>query len=260
MIDTTDPLERLRAANPVPAAEVGLIEPDAVLFHRITTGATVGAVHGPARRRRRRRLVPVFVATSVFGGAVAYAVLRDGVTRPETVACFGRADLESQTEVPSIGTAGPVEACANLWRSGAFGPVTEVPPLAVCVLPEGVAGVFPAPAGADVCTALNLVPVSTVPPQPTTTTPLAPATTVTTADLGTRVIAFRDAVTGEILGSPCVTPAAGDALVRRELQRAGLSDWSIAVNGSFTADRPCVTVSVRSEERQVVLVPSTPRR
>lgn len=258
MIDTTDPLERLRAANPVPAAEVGLIEPDAILFNRIITGATVGA--GPPRTRRRpgRRLVPALVASTVFGGAVAYAVLRDNVTKPETVACYGRADLESQTEVPAIGAAGPVEACAALWRDGAFGPVTEVPPLVACVLPTGVAGVFPATAGADVCTGLNLVPVATAPPpQPTSTTPGA---TVTTADLGTRVIAFRDAVTAEILASPCVTAAAGDELVRRELQRAGLGDWSIVVNGSFTADRPCVTVAVRSEERQVMLVPAPPRR
>jgi hypothetical protein len=263
MIDTTDPIERLRAVNPVPLAEVGLIQPDAVLFHRITTGATVAGAGAPLRRRRRRRLVPVIVAASVFGGAVAYGVLRDGVTRPELVACFGRADLEAPTEVPALVAAGPVEACAGLWRQGVFGPVTEVPPLAACVLPTGAAGVFPAMGGADVCTALNLVPISAPPPplplQPTTTPTSGQSTETTAGDLNSRIVAFRDATVGQFLSSPCVSPQAGADIVRRELDRAALRDWTV-VTGDFSADRPCATVSVRSEERQVLLVPAPARR
>lgn len=260
MIDTTDPIERLRAVNPVPLAEVGLIEPDAVLFHRITSGATVAGAGAPLRRRRRRRLIPVLVAASVFGGAVAYGVLRGGVTRPELVACFGRADLEAPTEVPALVAAGPVEACAALWRQGLFGPVTEVPPLMACVLPTGAAGVFPAMGGADVCTALNLVPISAAPLQPTTTTTTSAQSTETTAaDLNSRIVAFRDSTVGQFLASPCVSPQAGADIVRRELDRAALRDWTV-VTGEFSADRPCATVSVRSEERQVLLVPAPPRR
>ncbi len=259
MIDTTDPIERLRAVNPVPLAEVGLIEPDEVLFHRITSGATVAGAGAPLRRRRRRHLVPVLVAASVFGGAVAYGLLRDGVTRPELVACFGRADLEAPTEVPELIATGPVEACAGLWRQGVFGPVTEVPPLAACVLPTGAAGVFPAMDGADVCTALNLVPILAPPPQPTTTTMIPPATETTAGDLNSRIVAFRDATVGQFLSASCVSPQAGADIVRRELDRAALRDWTV-VTGELSADRPCVTVSVRSEERQVLLVPAPPRR
>lgn len=263
MIETTDPLDRLRAANPVPAAELSLIEADAVLFQRIVAGAApagplpAGAM-GPRRRRvRGRRLVPALAASAVFGGAVAYAVARGEVSRPETVACFERVDLAAATAAASVGEAGAVEACAGVWRRGEFGASTAVPPLVACVLPSGVAGVFPAPAGADPCTRLNLVPVEPAPaPATPSTTGPAPAPAV---DVGTRVIGFRDAVVGEFLASTCVTPEAGDAIVRRELDRAALGDWSV-VQGPAGPDRPCVTVSVRSEERQVVLVPSPARR
>lgn len=176
MIDTNDPLERLRAANPVPLAEVALLPPDPVLFDRITS-ALPGPVADRPRRRRARRLVPVLLVTSLLGGAVAYGLLRGDVASPETVACFERGDLTASVEVPSVGAAGPVEACASLWRRGALGGGTEVPPLVACVLPTGVAGVFPVTPGTDVCTALNLVPItpSPPPPPPPTTTRPGPA-------------------------------------------------------------------------------------
>ncbi len=169
MINTSDPLERLRAVNPVPPAEVALLQPDPVLFDRITSAPPARRAAPLLRRRRGRRLVPALVVTSLLGGAVAYALLRGEVTRPETVACFERADLSATTAVPKVGAAGPIEACADVWRRGTFGGVAEVPPLVACVLPTGVAGVFPATGGADVCTALNLVPIT---PTPTTSPPV----------------------------------------------------------------------------------------
>ena len=263
MIYTSDPLERLRAVNPVLPAEVALLRPDPVLFDRITSAPPVRTADPlRTRRRRRRRLVPALIVTSALGGPVAYSVLRGGVTTPETVACFERADLLATTAGVSVGAAGPVEACAGVWRRGEFGGVTEVPPLVACVLPSGVAGVFPAPTGADVCTALNLVPI-TPPPQPPPTTaapgPAPPPTQPVAADLNTRILNFRDAVLGQFVDAPCVAPATGAEIVRRELDRAGLGDWTV-VSGAFTAERPCATLSLRPEERQVLLVPGTPRR
>lgn len=256
MIEMSDPLERLRASNPVPRAAVDLLRPDPLLFDRITSAPPAPRADP---RRRRRRLVPVLAATSLVGGAVAYAVLRADVTRPERIACFERADLAAATEAPRVEAAGPIEACADLWRRGVLGSGTDVPPLVECVLPSGVAGVFPAAAGADVCTALNLVPASSAPPAPTAPAPgLAPAPP-STADLNTRILTFRDAVLAQFLDSPCMAPAAGADIVRRELDRAGLGDWTV-VSGGYTAERPCASLSFRSEERQVVLVPATPRR
>lgn len=263
MIHTSDPLERLRAVNPVPPAEVARLRPDPVLFDRITSALPVRTADPLRGRRWRRRLVPALIVTGALGGAVAYSVLRGGVTTPERVACFERADRLATTAGVSVGAAGPVEACAGVWRSGAFGDVREVPPLVACVLPSGVAGVFPATAGADVCTALNLVPItpSPAPPPPTTAPPgpAPPPTQPVAADLNTRILNFRDAVLGQFIDAPCVAPATGADIVRRELDRAGLGDWTV-VGGAFTPERPCATLSLRPDERQVLLVPGTPRR
>lgn len=261
MIETSDPLERLRAANPLPPADVALLRPDPALFDRITS-APPGPVAVRLRRRPRgRRLVPALVATSLLGGAVAYGVLRGDVSRPETVACFERADLSASTEAARVEAAGPIEACAGVWWMGTFGTGTEVPPLVACVLPSGVAGVFPVTAGADVCTALNLVPITpTQPPPPTSTTTPRPAPAPPpAADLNTRILNFRDSVVGQFIDAACIAPAAGEELVRRELERAGLGDWTIVSTG-YTAERPCATLSLHPDQRQVVLVPAPPRR
>ena len=96
MINVSDPLERLRAANPVPTGLGTLAPPDPVLFRRITALApTAVPVHSPWRRARR--LVPALLVTSLVGGTVAYALLRDDVTKPQQVACFEFADTESDT-------------------------------------------------------------------------------------------------------------------------------------------------------------------
>jgi hypothetical protein len=151
-------------------------------------------------------------------------VLWKDVTRPETVACYETADLDASAEIISVGAGGPVETCAELWRRGALEGRTDAPPLVACVLDTGVAGVFPAAA----------------------------------ADLNTRIVAFRDAVVPQFLDAQCMAPATGVDIVRRELDRAGLGDWTVASTG-FTTERPCATLSLRTEERTVILVPAPPR-
>lgn len=255
MIETSDPLARLRAANPVPVAQVALLEPDPILFRRITTGDTDVSL-GAARRRQRpaRRLVPALIVTSLLGGAVAYAALRGEVTKPATAACFERADLAAATSAARVGDDGAIEACADLWRRGAFGSVSEVPPLTQCTLPSGLVGVFPVVAGADTCAVVELpsTPSSTSPPGPAPDSP-APA------DVNARILAFRDATVPQFVGAACVAPDAGVAIVRRELDRAGLAGWTIVAEG-FSAERPCATLSIQTEARQVILVPAPPRR
>lgn len=260
MINLSDPLDRLRAANPVLLADPTLAPPDPVLFRRITTGAP----SRPERRRRRgRRLLPALVVTSLLGGAAAYALLRGEVTQPQNVACYAAADLQAHTEVTNGDEDGPAAACAELWRLGTFGPDRGVPPLAECVLDSGLVGVFPATPGQDVCAALLLPPVAgaTVPAPPTTP---GPTSQPPQGDPNARLLAFREAVASEFVESPCVEPAAGTAIVRRELERAGLTDWTIrggeGLSGDgFSPQRPCATLSLRAETKEVVLVPS-PRR
>ena len=254
MIEMSDPLARLRAVNPVPASEVALLAPDPALFRRIVAGRRNVPVAVARRRRPARRLVPALVVASLVGGAVAYAVLRDEVTKPISVACYQRADLTADTDVAPVGEDGPLAACAELWRRGAFGPVTEVPPLVECTLTSGTVGVFPVTAGVDVCATLDL------PPTPSTTSPPAPAPDPPPpADVNARILAFRDATVPQFLGAACVTPQAGTDIVRRELERAGLAGWTVTAEG-FSAERPCVTLSIQAAERQVILVPSPARR
>lgn len=259
MTNFSDPTERLRAANPVPADRLALLRPDPALFSRITTGAGIPA---PALRladrpRRARRLVPALVVAGLAAGGVAYTFLRGEVTKPLRVACYAQADLRADTAIAEVDSRGPVAACADLWRRGAFGPGADAPALVECVLSSGVAGVFPTAPGEDVCSRLNL------PFVPSTAPPVSsPGTTL--ADLPTRILAFRDAVAPAFVDGPCLEPGPAAVIVRRELDRAGLGDWTVRggegqAGDGFSAARPCASLSVRPETREVVLVP-VPRR
>ncbi len=258
MINLGDPLDRLRAANPVPAGQVTHTRPDPVLFRRIITEQPPAGARGhhptPARRRAKR-WVPVLVASGLLVGA-AYDLLRGEVTKPLLVACYERADLAANTAVAVVGSDGPVAACTELWRKGAFDSGTDAPALVECVLDSGVVGVFPTAPGADTCALINLVPPT---PSAPTTRPVP-----TTADVGARILQFRDAVFPQLLDIPCVDPRVAAATVRRELDRAGLSDWTVRggeglAGDGFSPERPCATLALRQENKEVVLVPS-PRR
>ncbi len=259
----SDPLERLRGANPVPLPSA-LPGPDRVLFHRIVSGQTVtGPEPGPPRERRRaRRLAPVLmVVASLVGATVAYALLRGDVTKPQAVACYASADPQADTAVVGVGGSGPVEACADLWRRGVLGGGGAVPALHLCVLASGVAAVAPATPGVDTCAALNGAPVATTVPSTTVLPPRGEPP----VDVSARVLALRDALLPQFLEPPCVDPQVGAAIVRRELDRAGLADWTVrggegAAGDGFSPDRPCATLSFRPELREVVLVPAPPRR
>jgi hypothetical protein len=253
MIDMSDPLARLRTVNPVPAAEVALLEPDRVVFRRIIADRPVAPVPQGPRRRRARRLVPALVVASLLGGAVAYAVLRGEVTKPANAACYERADLTAHSDVAAVGDEGPVAACAELWRRGVFGDV-PVPPLTQCTLPSGVVAVFPATPGFDVCAGLGL------PPVPSSTSPPAPAPDPPApADVASRILAFRDATVPQFQDAACVSPQEATDIVRRELQRAGLTGWTVVAEG-YTPERPCATLGIQAEARRVILVPGPPRR
>ena len=255
MKQTSDPLERLRAANPVPAASVEQTRPDPVLFRAIVTGEVDRRPHRSPRPARRwlRLVVPSLALTGLLGGTVGFALLRDPVPKPQNVGCYETADLQAHTEVVGVGRDGPLAACAELWRRGVLGTGGEVPPLVECVLTTGVVGVFPATSGQDVCATL-------APPAPLPTSPTAPPSPPPAVDVTERFRVFREAVLPQFVDGPCLDQRAASDVVRRELDRAGLGDWRITAVGEFTADRPCATLAFRPEIREVALVPSPPRR
>ena len=214
-----------------------------------------GAIPYRPPRRRARRLVPALLVASLAGGTVAYALLRGDVTKPQDVLCFEHADTDSATEVVSGDVPGPVGACAEQWRRGVFDTL-QVPPLVACVLDSGRVGVFPAAPEQDVCAVLGLPPLA---PAPTVSTTVpGPTPTQSPGDVNARILAFREAVSSQFVGAGCVDPQAATAAVRRELERAGLGDWTVRGEG-FSPERPCATPSLLPEAREVLLVPS-PRR
>lgn len=253
MTPEPDPMARLRASNPVPGdllLRAHESETAQALFRAIAVGSPAQPVVTPAvapasRPHRRLRLVGAAVAASLTLGGVAWAILASRVSKPQTVACYQRADLQARTAVVAARAGSAIESCADLWARG-FGS-GPAPAMAACVLPSGVLGVFPTTTGDDVCAGLRLA--------------VAPGEGPTEADA--RFLAFRDAVLDELVGRGCVDPAEAGAVVRRELDRAGLADWAVrtgqGVGGEgFSASRPCAGLAFHPDLGEVVLVPSPP--
>jgi hypothetical protein len=192
------------------------------------------------RLRRRRRLVAAVFIPVVALGLVAAAVLAS--RSPEITAhlgCYDAPSVEANTVVVDADGRLPTAICAELWARGEMDPVTKAaPPLEACVLRTGPVGVFPAdPPG--VCERLGLAPLRTEGYHTTTG----------------RIGALRDALVRRVNPDRrCLDEATATATVRRELDRRGLTDWTIKVErGSFAGNRPCAAFGLLERERQVVL-------
>lgn len=263
MTEKADPLWRLAAVNPVRFEDVAGMassETAVALYRRITTEPV--AVRPAPAPRRRRRLAPVLLVVTLGAGAAAYALATRDVSRPEVVSCFAAVDLEAAFEVVTPGAEGAAASCAELWAAGRFG-ATAVPALVECVLESGAIGVFPAGGGQDPCRRLNLPPLPASPP--TTVAPVLPSvpeaggSSTLPLDPTARFAIFQEAVVGRFLASSCVDPDQGRAIVREELARAGMADWTVRDAAAFTAGRPCATLGFDSPARQVLLVPGPQR-
>jgi hypothetical protein len=270
-----DPLERLRAANPVPAGQLDDLvfgAPAQALFRRIvaldasapvrarqsrTPVAPVTTAPRPPSRRRIPKVAVVGAALAVSVGVAGYALVGHQPSKSATVACFMAADLRANTAVVDVDRRGPGAACADFWATGAFGRPAIPPPLRACILESGVVGVFPEDPGRDVCLDLGLT--AAAPPSPTTTGGRGPGPTNGPISEDDRFLMFRDAILARVIGQPCIGPEPATALVREELGRAGLGGWTVRTGeGGFTAERPCASLSFLPAERTVVLVAGPP--
>jgi hypothetical protein len=137
-----------------------------------------------ARRSTRFRTIRGLVvagAAAILLSAGAIAVLQASQqTIHSWATCYHGATLDSQTKhilalsdtLNPDANLDPIEACAHVWQNDSWGPVSNgdpddpddgnarVPPLVVCTLPDGTAGVFPREGSTaspeDFCGALGL--------------------------------------------------------------------------------------------------------
>ncbi len=253
-----DPMERLRALNPVRPGELDALVwagPAQALYQRIVGGeapAPVGppgtASAPPRLRRRGPRVAFVAGVASLAVAAAGYALVGGHSSKPQFVACFGAADLQAPTAVAGVEGDGPVAACAGVWATGLFG-ASPTPPLRACLLESGVLGVFPEPSGRDVCLDLNLAAASA------SSAPSGP-----TALDQTAFLAFQDSAVARLVAAGCIAAASAEVIVRQEMERAGLRGWTVitgagADGDGFSAARPCASLGFHPEQRTVVLVP-----
>ena len=234
----TDPLDLLRAANPID--DDRLLDPARSTTARTLFEHITGSPYTPppARTPRRWRLyVGALVAASGIGGGVAWAVTMRHPDKVLTVACYQHADLTIASVVASDGRD-PVDVCRDAWRAGKVGRVTPAT-LIACVLPGGTAGVFPGDSPTDnICERLGL-------------TPAAPPTT---SEQTTALALVRDALSGQFQGT-CLPLDQASALAQRELAAQHLNDWTVEIPSAATPERPCASIAIDEPGHRIILVP-----
>jgi hypothetical protein len=253
MTEDIDPIEALRAANPVGFRK--LADPSGsasarALFEEITmspqtitpTPSTAGdsdVSELPHRWVRRVVLVPVIAVAAVGLAAFAWAIAPSSVTKTTTVGCYAADNLNADAAVID-GGSDPIGVCSALWAKGQLGQPSQ-PLLAACVLPSGALGIFPSSSGEAVCSQMRLA------------TPAQPYPNRESQAFES----FKSAVVADFMATGCMSPAQAQATVTRELDGHGLSTWTTST-GAFTADRPCAGLAFNTDQHQVLLVPQTP--
>lgn len=232
--DDQDPIEQLRAINPVP--DPGTLPGPDSLRAQTLLKRIVAEPPAQGGRRRRRWLPPMSVLIPgmilVGGTAAAAWVLRV----PDTtirVGCYAEASLDADVIVVRSGDD-PVSACRKLWQDGTLGGPTETtPPLSACTAPSGALVVLPAigcddPA-ADEFTEAGLAPERQTPDVRRVVDELVEAT--------------RDV--------PCADPRSTLATWREIVNASTLQGWSVTGDPDQTG---CATLSVNEPAREFQLV------
>jgi hypothetical protein len=240
-----DVFELLAAADPARRAatfDPGSARGQAVLARAYATETSVTPVTPLSTTRRRRRVVAVLVAAAVAAAAAAW-VYRRTPTHTVNVGCYAEARLDASTFVVDARPGQAVQACAQLWREGVFGPTTgspagTAPALAACTLSTGAVGVFPG--GPAACARLRL--------------PVTQTTRAGPDRIGAVVARLQAAAAS----SPCLSPDSARTEAQAALAEAGLNDWRVKGTG-FSDARPCATFSFDEANKRVLLVPA-PRR
>lgn len=229
-----DPLDWLRSVNPVPDSRLGpdpRDDPDALaILERV-----LGAAESHTRRRRHLRFLIPAVVVAAATAATGWALTREA-DDPTQVGCYASADLQADIiGLPLAVGDDPIAACAAVWSEGGFGS-SGTPDLAACVLPGGLAGVFPATDG-DPCSQFALDPLE----RP------ASAGADTVRELQERL--------STRFGSTCVDLDAARRESQDLINELGLSDWSISVPDPGDQTRRCASLALDPEQHIVTIVP-----
>jgi hypothetical protein len=235
---TPDPVELLRAANPVDPSEVDEADAPGAQTLLASILATPRTPDPVAARKHRRRLLAVAL-TALITGAAAWIITRP-ITNPSTIACYQAPSLDSpQVGLVGHGTLDP-HVCAPYWTNGLLTngnyPTGTVPPLIGCVTDTGILAVFPSD-NPDLCQDLNL---ST--PDPESIKNAEP------------VLELDQALSDYFSTNQCIpiTQAVND--IQHILNEHDMSDWTITI-GQQQPDRPCASLAFNPEQHTIHIVP-----
>ena len=233
----SDPFELFRAMNPFDGRDTeDLSSADEELLARILTTPIEEQPEDLSQRPSRRRLAIIASAVVIATLATAaFASLRSQpVTNPVAVVCYATADVVDGDRVGLGSELDPIEACRAVWRDGDLKTDGSVPPLVGCVNAAGAAAVFPGEG--DVCERLGL-----------------PTLEEGLSDEQVSIIEMQDSLIDTFLDR-CFTEDAAVAEARRQLEAAGLEDWTAQVAEAFPDDGPCAGVGVDPDQEIVILV------
>jgi hypothetical protein len=216
-------VEALRRANPVP------LDPAVSRRSRPSANARFAEIVAERPRRVRRRVLVIVIAIALIALMLMAFVMirRESGTLAAAPACYA-ADSLTAPRVIASGDS-PAHACAALWESGRFG-THGVPKFDVCVLPSGVAAVFPGESG-SVCAKLDLPEESG----------------------DDRLERFADSVNRQVSGA-CVDAERADEIVQAELSHVGLAGWTVVPARPFDAEHPCATIAFNDATKTIHFV------
>lgn len=237
---TIDPFDTLVSIRP--DADVSALEPGSdASFDALLARALDAAPRGRARRRNRRRrnmfLGGLIIAVSGTAGTLTWALTRHGhPTDPTFISCNQVAKLYySQLGVERT-AEDPIETCRRAEASQVpeWGPM---PPSVACLLPTGIAGVFPG--DENTCAELGLAELDT---------------TLSADDA--KVLAMENAATTEVSEhNACLEPEVVADIVQRAIDGAELEGWSVEIVGEYTATEPCGSLEFVVADRIVKVRP-----
>jgi len=224
-----DPFDQIRQGNPVPKTQVPDADSDigVAIYNRITPTAT--------RRPARRMRIVIALGALLALTATAWIVTRQP-NNATGVACYQGVTLDTDAVVIPAQQLSPAD-CEPYWLDGSLTNPTldSIPPTLIgCVNEAGTLDVFPT-ADPAVCTNNGLTPYEPVP-----------------LDQPELVL---DEELSNLLGvGTCLPMADADLAVKQILTDLHLDNWSVTTQPP-TPDRPCASYSLKSNNRNIVLVP-----